>query len=348
MFKASLSKDFVLASTKWAGLFSFRGVNNTNHLLSDKKKKSSTLFGYMFTDTWLGYSFNIFNNYKTVKNITFTGAYKRTDVYKAPTDPALYEYYMNRQVYLLGYTLSKRSYYKTNYIYDLGKTEDITEGYKFNFTLGYEHNENTELLYSGFSLAKSWFYKSKMEYLAARLSYGSFSNRNKVERGVVEFKLQSISKLLAISNYKMRFASNLCYMIGFNRYADDYVNFNDYIRGFNSTDVRGKQKLGLNFTQNIFIPYMLNSFRSSVFLFADAGFIGDNHKFILKTEDYYGLGIGIKFNNDNLIFRTFSLRFAFYPKAPSDVRSFNAVIESSVQSGFVNLDPERPDILEYR
>lgn len=348
VFKASLQKDFVLSSTKWAGLLSFRGVNHTNKLITDDKIENSKLFSYMYTDTWLGYSFNTFNNYKTVKNITITGAYQRTDVYGGPLDPDLFEYYMNRQTYLTGFTLSKRSYYKTNYIYDLGRTEDITEGYKLNFTLGYEHNEDGELLYSGFNVAKSWFFKRKMEYVAAKLSYGSFANRHKIERGLVEFKVQSISKLLAISNYKMRLGSNVSYMIGFNRYQDDYINFNDYIRGLKSKEIRGKQKLGINFTQNIFIPYIVNSFRSSVFLFADVGFIGDNHKLIFKTEDYYGIGLGFKINNDNLIFRTFSFSFAFYPKAPSDYRSFNIIVENATQGDFIDLSPKRPSILEYR
>lgn len=346
-FSFKVQRDFKLSSTKWAGLLGIEGVNGANVMPYERKKDFQTSFDYLYFDSWLGYSHNTFNNSKRINNLMIATAYKSIVVKNAPTEIDLFPYYMTKHRYLSSFNYSKRQYFKTNYIYDLGRTEDISKGFLLNLTLGYETNDESNLAYSGFQLAKAWFFKRNMEYIAARLSYGAFYNENKIERGVIEFKTQSISKLFKLDRCLLRFNSSLSYMTGFNRYPDDFVYFNDYVRGLNSKSIRGNQKLSFNFTQNLFVPYIINGFRCSVFTFADIGWIGDNNKAIYKADDYYGLGLGFKFNNDNLIFRTFSIRFAFYPKVPNDYRQFETIIRSSGSGEFINLNPQRPEIIEY-
>jgi hypothetical protein len=347
-FDFSLQRDFELSSTKWGGLLRVKGINNANVLPYEKKNDYKTYFDYMFFDSWLGYSHNTFNNYKRINNFMLAVGYKSIAVKDAPTDINIFPYYMSRHRYLSSFSYSKREYYKTNYIHDLGKTEDIVEGCLLNLTLGFETNDESNLFYSGFQLAKSWFFKRNMGYTAMRLSFGTFYNKNKIERGVVEFKSQSISKLFKLNRSLCRFNTSISYMIGFNRYPEDFVFFNEYIRGLNSKEIQGNQKLSFNLTQNIFLPYIVNGFRCSVFAFADIGWIGDNDKPIYEASDYYGIGLGLKFNNDNLIFRTFSIRFAFYPNVPNDYRQFSAIVHASGEGDYINLKPQRPEIIEYK
>jgi len=347
-FKIALEREFELASTKWAGLLSLRGIRNAKSLNLGEKIKSEKLFNYLYLDTWLGYSYNYFNNYKQVNNIMVAVAYKNTEVFDNPIDPKLFPYFMSRETNLISGTISERKYYKSNYIFDLGRTEDIIEGYLLNLTLGFEDNEQTNLFYSGFKASKSWFYKSKMEYLATSLGVGTFYNNSKIERGVVEAKFQSFSKLFKFNRSKIRFNADVSYIIGFNRYPEDFVYFDDYIRGFNSKKVTGKQKLSFKLTQNIFMPYIVNGCRCSFFTFADFGWIGSNNRMIFKTSDYYGFGVGMKFNNDNLIFKTFSIRLAYYPRVPSDVQQFSVIVRSDGKGDLIKLSPSRPEIIEYK
>lgn len=346
-FTASIERDFVLSSTKWAGLLSFKGIKHAKKLPLENKKNYSTDFNYSYFDSWLGYSHTLFNNYRRVDNITMAGAYKNIRLTDTPTKVEILPYYMNRSRYLGSFTLTKRQYFKTNYIHDLGKSEDIVEGNLLNLTLGFESNDTSDLFYSGLNLAKAWFSKSKMKYFGAHLALGAFYNENKIERGVISFKAQSVSKLFKLKKTLMRFNSSVSYLIGFNRYPEDFIYFTDYVRGLNSKDIIGNQKLSIKITQNFFVPYVINGFRTSVFAFADMGMIGSNRKAIYNTEKYYGFGLGIKFNNDNLIFRTFSICLAYYPRVPDDFMHFKSIVNTSSSEEFINLDPKRPEILKY-
>lgn len=347
-FSASLERDFVLSSTKWAGLLNFKGMKHAKKLPLENKKDYKADFSYAYFDSWLGYSHTLFNNYKRIDNITVACGYKNIKLRDTLTREEVLPYYMNRNRYLGSFTFTKRQYYKTNYIHDLGKAEDIVEGNLLNLTLGFESNDTSDLFYSGLNLAKAWFSKYKKKYFGVSLAFGAFYNENKIERGIVSFKTQSVSKLYKFRKTMMRFNTSVSYLIGFNRYPEDFVYFTDYVRGLNSKEIIGNQKLSISITQNFFVPYVINGFRTSIFVFADMGLIGTNRKPIYNTDRYYGLGFGVKLNNDNLIFRTFSISLAYYPKVPNDFMHFKAIVNTYGSKEFINLDPQRPEILEYK
>lgn len=347
-FTASIERNFFLSSTKWAGLLSLEGMSHAKVLPLENKKNYETDCNYLYFDSWLGYSHTLFNNYKRIDNIMLAVAYKNIKITDAPLESENLPYYMSRKRYLGSFTFTERQYYKTNYIYDLGKSEDVVEGKLLNLTLGFEQNDEFDLFYSGIHLAKSWFYRSKMEYVGVELASGAFYNEKKIERGVIEFKAQSVSKLFKLKKSMMRFNTSVSYLIGFNRYPKDFVFLTDYVRGLNSNELIGTQKLSINITQNFFIPFVVNGFRTSLYAFADVGMIGSNKEIIYNTDTYYGFGLGVKFNNDNLIFRTFSIRLAYYPKVPNNYRRFKFIVNSSTSEDFINLDPQRPSVIKYQ
>ena len=46
------------------------------------------------------------------------------------------------------------------------------------------------------------------------------------------------------------------------------------------------------------------------------GVIGSNKQLIFTQNYYSGLGLGLRLHNENLVFKTFQLRLAFYPFHP--------------------------------
>lgn len=356
--KFLMNRDFVTSETKWAGGLLIEKVKDAHKIRWEDKFELKDSIDFINIDSWAGYAKRLKSGKLVRKHLVFSLGYYGTFFSKRPTiklDSTLF--FIDRSYVLSSIALSRRKYYKTNFVYDLGKTEDIPKGYYANFTFGYESNNIGKYLYSGFTFNRTWFTRKKFEYFASKLSVGTFyhvgrkanrRNNTNFERGVIDLGLYSITKLYKLKRSRIRFYADLNYTIGFLRYPDDYVDLDEEIRGFKSDMIRGNQKLSLKLTQNTFLPYVINGFRFSFFTFTDVGVIGSNDDLVFNKDMYWGLGLGFKFSNDNLIFRTFSLRFAFYPKVPNDFSRFKVLMRSEKPSGFVDLEPNKPQIIDYR
>ncbi len=352
------NREFVTANTKLAGSLLVEKVKDTHKVNKEDKFELKDSINFINVDSWLGYAKKLNSEKLESKHLVFSLGYYGTFFSKRPKiqlDSTLF--FIDRSYVLSSIALSRIKYYKTNFVYDLGKTEDIPKGYYANFTFGYESNNIGKYLYSGVTFNRTWFRRKQFEYFGTKFSMGTFyhigrkgnrRNNTNFERGIMDIGMNSITKLYKLGGSRVRFFSDINYTIGFLRYPDDYIDLDEEIRGFRSDEVRGNQKLSLKLTQNTYLPYIVNGFRFSFFTFADAGIIGSNDDLVFNKAMYWGLGFGLKFNNDNLIFRTFSLRFAFYPKAPSDFRSFKVLMRSEKHSGFVDLEPNKPQIIDYR
>jgi hypothetical protein len=353
-----VKRDFVTSDTKWAGGLLVEHAKDAHKLRKEDKIETEESLDFVNIDTWLAYSHKLESNKYVRKNLIFSLGYYSAFFSKRPEiklDSTLF--FIDRSYIISSISLSKRRYYKTNFVYDLGKTEDIPKGYYSCLILGYEDNNLGRYLYTGIAFNKTWFSKLSFEYFGTSLRVGSFYNiddknnrgdKSNFERGVVDLRLNSITKLYKLNRSRLRFYADLKYTIGFLRYPSDYIDLNDQIRGFRSKLVRGNQKLSLALTQNIFLPYVVNGYRFSLFTFTDVGVIGSNDDWVFNKDKYWGLGFGIKLNNDNLIFKTFSLRFAYYPTIPNDFRKVEVIIRGEKPAGFVNLDPEKPQIIGYK
>ncbi len=356
--KFMLDKAFVTSYTKWAGGLVVEKAKNAHKLQKEDKIETLSSLDFINIDTWFGYSLKMKSNKYTRKNLILSLRYYAAFFSKQPEiklDSTLF--FIDRSYIISSISLSKRIYYKTNFVYDLGKTEDIPKGYYSRLILGYEDNNLGRYLYSGITFNKTWFSRLSFEYFATSLGVGSFYNiynkskgnsNSEFERGVVDLGLHTITKLYKLRRSRIRLYADFKYTIGFLRYPADYIDLNEQIRGFRSDLVRGNQKLSLKLTQNTFLPYLINGFRFSFFTFTDFGVIGSNDDWVFNKDAYWGLGFGFKFNNDNLIFKTFSLRFAYYPSSPDDFRDFQVLFKGDKYGEFVNLNPEKPQIIGYK
>jgi hypothetical protein len=105
--------------------------------------------------------------------------------------------------------------------------------------------------------------------------------------------------------------------------------------------------LSVNLESVAFTPLEVVGFHFSVFGFVDMGWIGTNSKFILSQPMYTGLGCGIRIRNENLVFKTFQIRFAWYPKAAYS--SSHSVLQISGEESyrFDNMNYTGPEIVKF-
>jgi len=80
----------------------------------------------------------------------------------------------------------------------------------------------------------------------------------------------------------------------------------------------------------------------ALFAFADLGFIGSNQKLIFNEDFYSGIGFGMRLHNENLVFETIRLRFAFYPFFPEDFHFFGFVINEQSKREFTTFETTAP------
>ena len=138
-------------------------------------------------------------------------------------------------------------------------------------------------------------------------------------------------------------------MVGIKRYDIENLTLDklDHIRGFSSNIAVGKQRLSLKLEEVVFMPQEFYKFNLAFFGFADLGIIGSNKKLIF-TENYYsGFGFGIRLHNENLVFETIRIRFAFYPLFPDDFHFFGFVLNEQGKNEFHSFEPTAPNPMRF-
>jgi hypothetical protein len=92
----------------------------------------------------------------------------------------------------------------------------------------------------------------------------------------------------------------------------------------------------------------LYNFRFLVYGFGDLALIGPENRSIFKNSLYSGIGLGIRIRNENLVFKTFQIRFAYYPIIPDDAQHFYLMISGENTPELINFEPTAPSTIEYK
>lgn len=98
----------------------------------------------------------------------------------------------------------------------------------------------------------------------------------------------------------------------------------------------------------MFLPQQFYKFNMAAFGFADLGILGSNNAPILKQDYYSGIGFGMRFHNEHLVFKTFQIRLAFYPFSPSDVSFAGVLIDEQRKQDFYSFRPSAPMPLHFK
>jgi len=215
-------------------------------------------------------------------------------------------------------------------------------------TTGIEHNEFYNRPYFGISCA--WGKEiRKIGYLYHRLDYGTFLNYG-IEQGLLIYKVKYFTPLLnSRGRYSYRIFTNLTYKSGYNRFEDEFMEFTrrDGIRGLESDNLRGNQRMNVSFESVCYSPHYILGFRFVYFTFFDAGIITNAHDALFQNHLYTGFGAGVKIRNENLIFDTVLLQFGYYPLLPDNATPEYIKLTSAGNPRLDNFVVQRPEIIRY-
>lgn len=352
-----LKRSFFAYSTKWAGGLKLQKTSTIKKIKTiDPILLKDTLMNvhlnYATQDIWFGRSFLINTSnwqYQNRTRFVISGRYINNTFYKGPLVSDRYNFkYHDNQLLLASVSLSKQRYFKSNLIYGFGKTEDIPIGSLIQFNTGFEKDEFYKRPYWGIRLAKGIYY-SKFGYLNLNTELGGLYYDNQLDQGVLSITGQAISNLHSFNRLKTREFLSVNYTSGINRFSDEklFLSNND-IGMLSSDNLFGAQKLSFHSELVAYTNIYMYNFRFLVYGFGDVALIGPENKSIFNNTLYSGIGLGIRIRNENLVFKTFQIKFAYYPIIPKDAEHFYLMISGENSQQPIDFEPTAPHVIEYK
>jgi hypothetical protein len=343
-----LSREFYSPLTKWAGgIFAGQLITAQSYVAEDTLRYLSARTN--IADLWIGRAWQLFKGHldqdRTTNLIFSLRALgirypKRIDTSEIPG------LFNGENIYFAGIGISSRSYTRDRYIFNYGKIEDVPLGRVIGITLGYEV-QHKERMYFGMKAA--WGNYFKYGYLSAQLEYGTFISHKGFQQEVVTAKINYYTRLLNISNWKIRQFVRPTIVFGINRQASDNLSFGDLMKGFGEADVPAQHLMVLALQTQSYAPWNLAGFHFGPFLFTSFGMLGNESSGFSNSRLYTLLGFGLLIRNDYLMFNIFQVSLSFYPYIPG--RGYNVFKANAYKTnnyGFPDFDISKPQIANYR
>ena len=351
----NLERAFFTPEVRWAGgLQHYRTTLRKNLLYLNPL--SDTILHYQFhhSDAWGAWAFRLWGKNGREEGrpersrIILAARFSRTDYRNRPqVSPTSNHFFHDNRLYLASIGWSKRHYFRDQYLFRFGRTEDVPYGSLINFTFGREDREFTDYQYAGLSLARGR-YLPKVGYLLGVLEVGSFFRDNwQMERRHLHLQSTYYSYLLEAKEYRFRQIFSIDYQYGDRRFEHEFLRIEERnIRGFESWEQRGTQRLSLRAEIVCFTPFYILGFQFAGYGFADISFLNRRSELSLLGDDFYGYGLGFRIRNDHLTFNTFQLRFSVYPSIPN--KRFGISISSIPGKIFQDFKIGKPQPLPFR
>ncbi|MHA4811257.1 hypothetical protein ACX0G9_24355 [Flavitalea flava] len=252
----------------------------------------------------------------------------------------------DRAAVLAQFTFFRQDFYKTNYVYGFGTTEDLPEGYNIALTAGWYRQLDLKRPYGGVD-ANNFIVTKRGGFIQYFLRAGTFLNKGKIQDGSVLVGTGYNSPLFLFDHFKIRQYVNFSYTRQFNRLAIDPLTINNVfgLRYFSGDSTFGSQRLTFHSETTFFINYRLLGFKFAPFAFADLSLLTPEKGQFSKSALYHGLGAGIRTRNENLVFQTIEMRFAYFPRKTDQNSSFKIMISTGLQFRYNNTYIKAPDIV---
>ncbi|MBX9853652.1 MAG: hypothetical protein K2X86_18060, partial [Cytophagaceae bacterium] len=350
----NLNRDFFSPVIKWAGGASANRYESLYYTFNENDSMVSIQpLRFSQTEGWLGHGWNISSGNSEYKNtrLILAGRVVRTQYSQTPVVPDSIPFiFYDNNFYLSSIGVISRRYYKDNYIFRFGRTEDIPEGHQIAFTAGIQDRKITgPRNYFGVNMVYSRYWR-EYGYIFGRVGVGSFYEENRWKEGVMFTHVLSFSPLINLGKWKWRNFIGLRYVEGINPNPGVLLTINqsDGLRGFRSAVVRGTSKFVVNYESNFFPPFNFIGFRTAAVLFADFAWIGEKENLFSKENCFPGVGVGIRFRNDHLIFNTIQLLLGYYPNTSAiDADTIRLFETGRFYYNFYNVQFSRPATLPY-
>jgi hypothetical protein len=307
--------------------------------------------GYHEGEAVLGYS-KLLNPASSAAGrfLVLSGRYIQKDFFERPTtSPDTNIRYQNRSDYLVAVSYLRNNFYQSRYINNFGITEDVPYGINITLTGGYELAEFFNRPYLGLSFSVGNFVP-RIGYVYFMAELGSFFWRDQLKQGLFAMEFRYFTKLLNLKNdYKSRVNFWFYYAAGLNRFKNENMFVLNTLRGrnFDLFKYEGNQQMNMNVSYLTFTPLNYFGFKFAFEFFVDAALVGPASKAIWQNSLLTGFGAAIKIKNENLVFGTIELRFAYFPQATGDERKFGFRASVNPTESFPGFEAGKPEIIPY-
>ncbi|NOY37705.1 MAG: hypothetical protein GXO83_09025 [Chlorobi bacterium] len=302
---------------------------------------------YFYHDLWYGHSFLL--NQQKRNRLILAGRYYLNNVMERPDIvPNKYHRLQRYQLVLGSISFSVDHYFKSGLIYNFGITEDIPKGVLFSIIGGYEWNEFSNRPYFGTNLSYG-SYSVRNGYFNTGISWGGYIDNHTLSQGIFQVHSSYFTPLVNAGRFYFRQFADLDFTTGIRRFSDETINLNNDlgIRGFRSDSLLGTRRLALQLETVVFSPLYVYGFRFTFFSFADLGAIDTGDVLFTNNKLYSGIGLGVRIRNENLVFKTFQIRLAYYPVLPPEAAYQTVVFSGQKLFEPRNFNSEKPDIVAF-
>jgi len=342
---AVLNKDFLRVTSKWGYGLAGHFYERAHELPGERHLKKNPAIGYNQWSGWFGRNFRAGKEASPTR-FTFSTQYIHLHFNHRPDPPPGSEqFFRNTDLYLAGITWSKRTFKTDELIYGYGITEDIPGGFRNEWVLGFDDNEAGKRYYSHLHLSNANILSPLSDsYLYLAGGFSSYFSSGKISQGLAEMNASYISRFLTSGNARFRQFLSVNYRLGLQRFEEEKLLFekNNLIRGFESDEVFGKQRLSITAETVYFRKRDFYRFNLAFFLFADMGIMNSEKSWIFKGRYYSGMGIGMRLHNESLVLKTLQIRLAFYPNHPEDVGLVGFLLNEQTRQKYWSFQPEPP------
>lgn len=344
--EASLSivKEFIKPTDYELGV-------NVNKIKSDKtliEDDSKVKVRENRLDVWGGVSHFI---PKIESSIYVAGSYGLGRYPQRPeVTPRLNPLFHDYDNLLVGVGLYREKFMTTNLVYGFGIKEYIAVGYKAEIVSGYTWGEFENSTYIGASWRSGHF--TKIGYLSGGFTLGSHINSHSGawQRSAVDLDLRWFSNLYRVHRCHVRQFAALNYTHGWNRYQgnDESIEFNgaNDLRMLNANSY-GINRMVWNNETVVFTPWQPLGFHIAFVGFVDVGLIGRSNN-MFENQFFSTIGLGVRFKNERLIFKTITLRFGIALGKGGLIGSDYVQLTNSAIIRQFRYQPTYPEIVEFK
>lgn len=348
-YGAGINRDFITPAIKWGG-----GVNfSWNSLFKGIPTDTTEKINFRQRDYWLGHAFYKYEEEKYTGNrLIVAGRLIQTE-YERKQNALLQT--TNRKefdlsnFFLLSTGYFKRSFYKDQYIFRLGRTEDIPEGHLISLTGGLDYSYKTGNFRRYYGVNTAWCRNLQgIGYFYLNAGMGAFNNKNRWEEGIRFSRFLYFTPLIRFGKWYWRNFLGIRYTEGINNSSILTINRENGLRGMNSGQLAGNSKFVVNFETNLFPYFNLVGFRIGILAFADLGWVAKEEKIFDKQNFFPGVGVGIRFRNEHLVFSMFQIYFTYYPNAHLvNQKNLQVFERTKFFYDYTNFEYSRPTTLPF-
>jgi hypothetical protein len=307
-------------------------------------------YNYDVGDCWIGYNIGINNIVKNrTRHFVAVRAFEQKFINK-PLQPAeIINPIYNSKTYVLGeFGFFRQNFYKTRFIYGFGRTEDVPYGERLSFLAGWVQQLNMDRLYLGAEFERTLANK-KGDFYQYLLRAESYHFQNNFQDIGLLASASLNSRLHVYRKIKMRQYFRVGYTSLIERTTNPYLLLNnDFgVSGLKSDSLKGTQRLSFHSETVIFTNWKLLGFKFAPLAFTDVAFLSKEHQHIFYNEPYYGIGLGIRTRNENLVFGTIEARCTLFPRIAPGGSHFNFSIRSNLRIKSTGTLVKAPSFIQY-